>query len=368
MTTQFHAAECSGNGREGRLAALQLAGMCAVPLSLKAAILLGVPEILNEAGPDAKLTSEEIGKLILRPAGTSADPENLDRLLRVLACHNIVTECVAACPSNTHTIERRYGSTSVLKYMIASSENGVSLAPLFLLRTDSVYTSALQYLHAPVLDRNAEPFVIANGKNISDCLATESRLSELFNTSMAHHTHIWVSMLLESYRGFEGLSSLVDVGGGVGANLAMVLSRYPDLRGINFDLPHVVARGVQVPRLEHVGGDFFQSVPEGDAVWMKWILHCWSDDSCVKILKSVARALPPQGKLINMDAVLPETSDSSLETQINVCTDMLMMAANKGAKQRTLTQFRKLAQDAGFSSVQIVATIDTLSVLEFHKT
>ncbi|BBN03142.1 protein MpOMT13 [Marchantia polymorpha subsp. ruderalis] len=362
------AEECSGDEREGRLAALQLAGMCAVPLSLKAAILLGVPEILNEAGPDAKLTSEEISKLIVSPGGTSADAENLDRLLRVLACHNIVTEtCVAACPSNPQATERRYGVTPVLKYLIASNETGMSLSPLFLLRTDSVYTSAFQYLHAPVLDRNAEPFVIANGKKIIDVLETDSRLSELFDTSMAHHTHMWVSMLLETYRGFEGLTSLVDVGGGVGANLAMILSRYPDLRGINFDLPHVVAKGIQSPRLEHVAGDFFQSVPRGDAVWMKWILHCWSDESCVKILKSVNRALPPRGKLINMDSVLPETSDSSVETQINVCADMLMMAANKGGKQRTLTQFRKLAQDAGFSSVHLVATVDTLSVLEFHK-
>ena len=47
-------------------------------------------------------------------------------------------------------------------------------------------------------------------------------------------------MLLESYKGFEHLKTLVDVGGGLGINLGMITSKYPTLKGINYDLPHVI--------------------------------------------------------------------------------------------------------------------------------
>lgn len=46
--------------------------------------------------------------------------------------------------------------------------------------------------------------------------------------------------ILEVYKGFEGLSSVVDFGGGIGASLHMIVSQYPNVKGINFDLSHVI--------------------------------------------------------------------------------------------------------------------------------
>ncbi|KAG6548083.1 hypothetical protein Mapa_010363 [Marchantia paleacea] len=352
--------------QSGRMALLHLANLCVVPFTIKAAITLGIFKALSEADPDAKLTVERIGDLISTPKGSPADTQNLARILRLLASHDVVREFVSVSPKDPDIVERRYGATVVSKYL-TQNEDGVSLAPFVQMTTDSVLTSPLQYLHAPVLDKTAEPHVLYHGQRSFEMMETDSRFRKVFHKSMADHTHIWVALLLEKYKGFEGLNSLVDVGGGVGATLAMILSRYSHLKGTNFDRPHVVANGIQAPRLTHVGGDFFESVPEGDAVWMKWVLHDWSDENCVKILKNVAKALPPQGKLINMDAVLPETSNSSIHTKVNLFMDIWMMALNYCGRERTLKEFRKLGAEAGFPRVEVVATVDNLSVLEFHK-
>ncbi|KAK4835147.1 hypothetical protein QYF36_005955 [Acer negundo] len=69
------------------------------------------------------------------------------------------------------------------------------------------------------------------------------------------------------------------------------------LEGINFDLPHVIEDAPSYPDVEHVGGDMFVSVPKGDAIFMKWICHDWSDEHCLKFLKNCYEALPENGKL-----------------------------------------------------------------------
>ena len=64
-----------------------------------------------------------------------------------------------------------------------------------------------------------------------------------FHKMMSDHSTLILKKLLKTYKGLEGLSSLVDVGGGNGAALSMILSTYPVIKGINFDLPVVVADG-----------------------------------------------------------------------------------------------------------------------------
>ncbi|BBN01438.1 protein MpOMT7 [Marchantia polymorpha subsp. ruderalis] len=339
-----------GDDEAGRLKALQIAMMLALPFSLKAAVNLGVPKILVDAGSGADLTAEDIATSIAKLLDRCADATNLDRILRVLASHNVLTEIVSKNGNDSDCPQRSYGPTSTLKYF-TDNEDGVSLAPFLLMATDTVILPTFQYLHLPVLDY----------------AATDARFDKLFNKAMHDHTHIEMSALLKKYRGFETLTSLVDVGGGLGATLAMILSKYPKIRGINFDQPHVVADGLQVPNLELVGGDFFASVPEADAVFMKWILHDWDDEQCVKILKNVWRALPPHGKVINLDYVLSDNSDPSPATKISLCTDISMMAVNSNGRERTLAQFKRLAADAGFRRIECVAQIDDLSLLEFYK-
>ncbi|KAI8018579.1 hypothetical protein LOK49_LG04G00696 [Camellia lanceoleosa] len=65
-----------------------------------------------------------------------------------------------------------------------------------------------------------------------------------------------MNKILETYNGFEGLNSVVDVGGGNGAILNMIVSKYPTIKGINFDLPQVIEKSPY-------HGDMFSSIPKG---------------------------------------------------------------------------------------------------------
>lgn len=226
------------------LQALQMSVMVTLPFTLKAAINLGVPKILVDAGPGAELTAEEIATSIAKVSNCCADPKNLDRILRILASHNVVTENVSK--DANESAQRSYGPTSTLKYF-TDNEDGVSLAPLLLVTSEPVLLASYQNLHLPVMDVNVEPHGLDHGMNFFEYVATDAKLEKLFNKAMNDHSNIKMSALLKNYRGFENLTSLVDVGGGLGSTLAIILSKYPNLRGINFDQPQVVANGLQVP-------------------------------------------------------------------------------------------------------------------------
>lgn len=113
------------------------------------------------------------------------------------------------------------------------------------------------------------PFNKAYGMTAFEYHGKDPRFNKIFNNGMSSHSTITMKKILETYRGFEGLNSLVDVGGGIGATLHMIISKYPFIKGINFDLPHVIDDAPSLPGIEHVGGDMFVSVPKGDAIFMK---------------------------------------------------------------------------------------------------
>ncbi|KAI5651026.1 hypothetical protein M9H77_37031 [Catharanthus roseus] len=62
-----------------------------------------------------------------------------------------------------------------------------------------------------------------------------------------------------------------------------------------FDLPHVVANLESTENLEFVGGDMFEKLPPTNAILLKWILHDWNDEDCVKILKNCKKAIQEKG-------------------------------------------------------------------------
>lgn len=78
--------------------------------------------------------------------------------------------------------------------------------------------------------------------NMAEYVGKDARFCQVFKESMKEFNPIFMKEILESYKGFEGLSSLVDVGGGDGSILKMILSKYPAVKGINFDLPTVIEK------------------------------------------------------------------------------------------------------------------------------
>ena len=66
---------------------------------------------------------------------------------------------------------------------------------------------------------------------------------------MINHTTLVVKKAIESYKGFEDIKTLVDVGGGLGVTLELITSKYPHIKGINYDLPHVIEHAPPYPSM-----------------------------------------------------------------------------------------------------------------------
>lgn len=176
-------------------------------------------------------------------------------------------------------------------------------------------------------------------------MGTNTRLNRLFNKAMAQQTMMVISKLLERFKGFDGISVLVDVGGGTGATLEMITSRYKHIRGINFDLPHALSEAPAIPGVQHVPGNMFEEVPYGDAIFLKSILHLQNDDDCIKILRNCHRALPKHGKVIAMEIVLPAIPKAAPMVQNPFCFDVIMLNNFRGGKERTEQEFSKACKE-----------------------
>jgi hypothetical protein len=123
--------------------------------------------------------------------------------------------------------------------------------------------------------------------------------------------------------------------------------------------PKIEAAGL-ADRCETVSGDFFKSVPTGgDAYVMKWIIHDWDDEKAITILRNCRNEMQPNGKLILVDCVVPETNEPHFSKFIDL--NMLVMT---GGKERTAKEFEKLLSDAGFKMLRVIPTNVPTSIVE----
>ncbi|XP_010541800.1 PREDICTED: indole glucosinolate O-methyltransferase 4-like [Tarenaya hassleriana] len=101
---------------------------------------------------------------------------------------------------------------------------------------------------------------------------------------------------------------------------------------------------------------------------MKWILHDWTDEKCVKILKNCWRALPEKGKVILIEMVTPEEPrGGDVRSNITFDFDMLMLSQCSGGKERTKAEFQDLALASGFTRCHFMSCASPYWVIEFHK-
>ena len=165
---------------------------------------------------------------------------------------------------------------------------------------------------------------------------------------------------------WEGVETVVDVGGGNGELLRGLLRRRPELRGIVFDLPQVVPGAANVlaeagvdDRAELVGGDYFASVPAGGDVYViSHVSHQLSDEEAITVLRNVREAMDPEGRVVIIDPVLPE-GDTPHPGKF---MDITMMTLTHGG-DRTEAELAALLRSASLRLVRTVALSAPSSVV-----
>ena len=209
-------------------------------------------------------------------------------------------------------------------------------------------------------------FEVCFGQPAFEYLAANPEQADYFAQRMSQITLHDEPLILEQLE-LEPFRLAVDIGGSHGTLLLGLLAKYPDARGIVFDLPDVAARAAerlrthpQGHRIETVGGDFLRSVPAGgDLYLVKQILHNWDDAQCISILKSVRDAIVPSGRLVVIDRLLPET----IAPDMAFVWDLLMMIWSTG-RERSLSRFRELLGSAGFAVDKVTVNAGRMSVIE----
>ncbi|GAB4861520.1 Cathecol O-methyltransferase 1 [Ancistrocladus abbreviatus] len=328
-------------------------------MAMHAAIHLDLLEIIAKGG--RRLSAEEIAAQL--PTKNPDAPAMIDRMQRLLATYSVATCSVVATKDGGS--QRLYGLAPVAKYFVRD-EDGVSFGPLMDLFHDKVFLESWSKLKDAVLEGGI-PFNKAHGAHVFEYPSLDSRFNQVFNTAMFNHTTVIMKRIVESYKGFENVKQLVDVGGGLGHSLNIILSKYPNIKGINFDLPHVVQHASPRFGVEHISGDMFESVPSGDAIFLKWILHNWSDDRCIKLLKNCYSALPNNGKLIVVEVVVPEELAMDTATKAIGLIDLIMMTQAPRGKERMQKEFQILANAAGFNCIKFVCKACNFWVMEIFK-
>ena len=211
------------------------------------------------------------------------------------------------------------------------------------------------------------PFLKAHGVSSFEYLENHPDELKIFGESMTSLSGTENPTIAAGYK-FSKIETLVDVGGGHGSLLATILKANPRLKGVLFDQPSVIARAQKDEHVTAKGiaercrlesGSFFVAVPTGgDAYIMKYILHDWNDEQCVKILENCRAAMNEQGKVLVVDNVIPSGNGPSWGKLLDI--QMLII----GGRERTKKEFGAMFAEAGLKLTRIIQTKCPLSIIE----
>lgn len=312
-------------GRNGDAAAFVLdllAGRCRAQ-ALSTAAALGLADRLAGGPKSAAALAAELG----------GEARPLERLLELLSSLGV---CEPAG-------EGRFGLTAR-----GAALRGDALGPLAAFLGSPVVWDPWSRLAETLQSAGGTAFERTHRSSLYAHLARDPLTARAYDAAIEAYTRDEIAALGERAE-FTSARTVVDVGGGRGASLLALLRRWPGVRGVLVDLPHVSgpARArleEELPgRVEVVEGDYFESLPEGaDLYLLKHVLHNWDDERAVALLRRVRESMSPGGAALVVEAVLApiDTADSARLLDL----EMLVLT---GGRERRKPEWRRLFHTAG---------------------
>lgn len=310
--------------------------------ALHAAAALGIADLLA-----AGTTS-----VVDLATATRTQPDPLYRLLRALAAAGVFHE-LPDC---------RFALTPMGECLRSDAPDPV--APWAMLAGQSYVHRAWEAL-PHTLRTGGTAFRHAHGVDVWDYRARHPEQSAIFDRAMSGISRR-VAEAVVATCDFGRFRCVVDVGGGEGTLLAHILAAHPAVRGVLFDLPHVIARAAPIleaagvtGRCDVVAGDFFTGIPRGsDACVLKGILHDWDDAAATAILRACRRAIAPGGTLLVIERLIAPPNEGADDK----FSDLNMLVI-PGGRERTRDEFEALFIASGFRPIDVLATGSRMSVL-----
>jgi O-methyltransferase domain len=293
-------------------------------------------------------------------------------------CKLGIADCLTSGPRSIEDLSESLGAhaPSLLRAMRALVSRGVFVEPqpgrfelnpiAELLQTDHPLSMRYAFRLAPDLDaladiaytlRTGEPsFEHLFDEDYFAYLSTRPELLAEFHASQRALTRLEQVLLLRSYD-WSTLRIVVDIGGGDGTFLGLMLAANPRVRGILFDLPNTVMAAPQVlanygvaNRCEIIGGSFFDApVPTGaDAYLIKRVLVGLDDEQVITLFAAVRAAMHPNSRLLICEPMMSEGD-------ISAAMDLLMLVLGPG-HVRTPAEFERLFTAADLQLTRGITT------------
>lgn len=223
-------------------------------MSLKCAIQLGIPDAIHDHGPNPMPLSLLVSTLQLHPNKT----EFIYRLMRLLTHSGFFV-----------VQEEGYMLTNSSRLLLKN--NPCAVSPFLLSMLDSAIVEPWQFLSTWFQTDDRTPFKTAHGKPFWEYMGNMPKDGDAFNAGMASDARLVMSVLLEKHKDvFEGVGSVVDVGGGTGTMAKSIAKAFPHIECSVLDLPQVVADlKTDIPNFKYVQGDMFNAIPPADALLLK---------------------------------------------------------------------------------------------------
>src|SRR5215472_4679169 len=288
--TMVKATPKRSSGRRRRLTPagklLEMIAMRHVPQAIHVVAVLGIADLLA----DGPRNSDELAQ------ATGSHARTLYRVLRTLVAAGVFAEDQAG----------RFRLTALGQPLRSDVVDSVRAASIFL--------SGESELEGRLVDcvRSGKTAIeLASGTTNWIEYYRQPTRAAVFNAAMTALSNAHYAGVVDAYD-FRSIRKLVDVGGGHGRLLSMVLTAYPKMRGVLFYLPHVFEGGQRAiaeaglsKRCEVVSGDFFRSVPAGgDAYILSRVIHDWADEKAIAILEVVRGVLPANARLLLFETMI----------------------------------------------------------------
>ncbi|CAK8540728.1 unnamed protein product [Lathyrus sativus] len=323
-------------------------------MCLKWCIKMNIPNIIHNHGQPISL-SNLVSILQVPPTKFG----NVQRLMRYLA-HNGLVEIV-----KNQELEEAYALTVTSELLVKGTK--CCLAPLVESYLNPDALDSFHQLNKWICEEDLTLLDVTIGSDFWEYLNTNPERHRSFNEAMASDTKIIKLAMKDCNLVFEGLESIVDVGGGNGTMGKIITETFPKLKCVVFDRPEVVENLSGNNNLAYVSGDMFISIPRADAALLKFILHDWTDKDCIKILKKCKEAITSdekKGKVIIIDVVINEKKDDIQITQVKLQMDIFISSVN--GKERNEEEWKKLFVEAGFKDYKISPLTGLLSLIEVY--
>jgi hypothetical protein len=310
-------------------------------------------EVVRLDVPDALASGPMTADELVHKAGVRAHPVALHRALRACAALGIVTEDSVG----------RFGPTRLSALLTRDTPGTLKRFVEYSGGTLwKVWTGLPEGLATGASQARAQL-----GMDFFEYLGAHPQALEEFGETLKAHSAVANIGVMERYD-FSGVRTLVDVGAGYGPLTIAVLEKYPEIRGVVFDLPEVIVaaptrmpvRNVSVARrLGYAAGDMFKEVPPADAYVLKLILHDWDDASCATILANVCARLERGGRVICIDNVMPPLGDVSDVPSKLLDVNMMLLLPGK---ERTRVEWEALYRGAGLAITALIPVPDAFNM------